>query len=580
MNAALVQNLLQAARGQRPVDLLLCNVRLVNVFSGAVVATDLAIAGGRVVGFGPYPAVTTVDLGGSYVAPGFIDAHVHIESAMLSPSEFARAVLPRGTTAVIADPHEIANVAGIKGIDYMLTAGARAPLNYYFSLPSCVPASPLETAGAKLSTEALRPYLNHPLIVGLAEMMNFPGVLHADPDVLAKIAAMHHAGKPVDGHAPGLSGRDLNAYLIPGIGSDHECSTAQEAREKLAAGLHIMVREGTGARNLDALLPVIDARTARRMMWCTDDRHAHDLMVEGHIDALVRRAVRGGLDPIIAIQMATLNPAEYFGLRHVGAVAPGRRADLVVMDDLGDPVVRQVYRGGRLVAEQGRLLPSAGLDTASGDAKAEKPRGAVRLTLERLDLRVPARAKRMRVIEALPDQIVTRSASAEPLVVDGQVIADPGRDLLKIAVIERHHGTGRTGLGFIRGFGLKTGAIASTVAHDSHHLIVVGAGDADICAAVAALADMGGGLVVVEQTRVVARLALPVGGLMSDQPLAQVCRAMDDLLAAARRLGSNLRDPFMTLSFMALPVIPALKITDHGLVDVAAFKIVPLFLDE
>ncbi len=566
--------LIEAARGDRPVDLLLRNARLVNVFLGAVTATDIAISQGYVAGFGAYDALQTVDLHGRYVAPGFIDAHVHIESALVGPAEFARAVLPHGTTAVVADPHEIANVLGTAGIDYMLAASEGLPVHFYFTLPSCVPATAMESAGARLTEALLRPYLGHPRIVGLAEMMNFPGVIHADAEVLAKITAMQTAGKPVDGHAPGLGGRALHAYLSAGIASDHECTTAREAEAKLAAGMRIMVREGTGAKNLDDLLPLITSRTARRMMWCTDDRHAHDLMAEGHIDQMVRRAVRGGVDPITAIQMATLNPAEYFRLDEIGAVAPGRRADLVVLDDLNDPVVRQVYSNGRLVAEAGRLV-----DTGTSAPPPAAP-GAMKVPLERIDFTVKALGRRVRVIETVPRQIITRATEQDARIVDGLAAADPARDLLKIAVVERHQGSGRTGLGFIRGLGLTHGALAATVAHDSHNIVVVGASDNDMHAAVAALVAMGGGLVAVDAGQVAAQLALPIAGLMSDEPMAVVCAALDDLLAAARRMGSTLPDPFMTLSFMALPVIPALKITDMGLVDVAAFKIVPLFVDQ
>jgi adenine deaminase len=574
MKAKPTARLIEAARGDRPVDLLIRNARLVNVFVGAVVETDIAVSAGYVVGFGSCEALETVDLRGRYAAPGFIDAHVHIESALVTPAEFARAVAARGTTAVVADPHEIANVLGTAGIDYMLAASDGLPVHFYFTLPSCVPATDMETSGARLTSEMLRPYLGHSRIVGLAEMMNFPGVIHADAEVLAKIAAMRAAGKPVDGHAPGLTGRGLHAYLVAGIASDHECTSAQEAIEKLAAGMHIMVREGTGARNLDDLLPAITARTARRMMWCSDDRHARDLLAEGHIGAMVRRAVRSGLDPMTAIQMATLNPADYFRLDEIGALAPGRRADLVVLDDLRDPVVRQVYSGGRLTAEEGRSMDSG--------AAAPLPAAAAALNvpLARIDFTVTARGRRVRVIETVPGQIVTRHALDDACILDGRAVADPARDLLKIAVVERHHGTGRTGIGFIRGFGLTHGALAATVAHDSHNIIVVGAGDTDMHAAVAALTEMGGGLVAVEGGQVTARLALPIAGLMSDRSMERVCAGLDELLAAARRMSSTLPDPFMTLSFMALPVIPALKITDKGLVDVEGFKVVPLFVDE
>jgi adenine deaminase len=568
-----VRRLIQAARGDRPADLLLCNARLVNVYLGAVEQKDIVVADGMIVGFGDCPARERIDLKGRFVAPGFIDSHVHMESAMLAPAEFARAVLPHGTTAVVADPHEIANVLGIAGIDYMLQATESLPLNVFLSLPSCVPASALETAGAVLKAADMTPYLRRPRVVALAEMMDFHGVIHEDDRVLAKIDTARKAGKRLDGHAPGLTGRMLHAYLVTGIGSDHECTTLAEAREKLAAGMVIMVRQGSAARNLDALLPLADAHTARRMMWCTDDCHPHDLLAKGHIDSLVRRSIARGLDPIVAIQMATLNPAEYFRLDHLGAVAPGKRADLVVFNDLNHPVIQQVYAAGQLVADQGAILPGI-LDKAAPEAPA-----AMNVPLSALDFKVPAQGRALRVIEVVRDQIVTKAVVMDATIAEGMAVSDVKRDLLKIAVIERHHHTGRTGIGFIRGFGLKSGALASSVAHDAHNIVVVGVSDEDIRRAVEAVVKLGGGLAAVVRGRIQAALPLPIAGLMSDQPEAVVRRRLDDLLAAARRMGSNLSDPFMTLSFMALPVVPALKITDHGLVDVAAVKIVPLFDD-
>lgn len=554
------------------MDLLIRNARLVNVFIGEVVEADIAVADGYVVGFGNFEALATIDLNRRYLAPGFIDAHVHLESAMVAPAQFARAVLPHGTTTVVADPHEIANVLGTAGIEYMFAASKNLPLNVYFTLPSCVPATDMETSGARLDADALKPYVHHPRIVALAEMMNFPGVIRAEAEVLAKIEAMKNAGKPLDGHAPGLTGRALHAYLLPGIASDHECTSPQEAKEKLAAGMHIMVREGTSARNLNDLLPIITPKTARRMMWCTDDRHPHELMVEGHVDGMARRAVQSGLDPVVAIQMATLNPAEYFKLKDVGAVAPGRRADFVILNDLKDPVASQVFFGGRLTAEEGRWIDG------SYPATAVSVPSAMHVPLNHLNFSVKALGRNIRAIEIIPHQIITRNITAAARIVKDHAEADPERDLLKIAVVERHHGTGQTGIGFIRGFGLKVGALASTVAHDSHNIVVVGIEDTDIRTAVAELVAMGGGLVAVQRGRVAARLPLPIAGLMSDQPMASVCTGLEDLMAAARHMGCLLPDPFMTLSFMALPVIPSLKITDKGLVDVEKFAIVPLFV--
>jgi adenine deaminase len=559
------------ARGEVEADLLLANGRIVNVFSGEILPGSIAIAGGVIAGIGDYRARKVIDLEGKIVVPGFIDPHLHLESSMVAVSEFARAVLPRGTTTVVADPHEIANVAGAAGIRYMLDSAEGQPLNVYFTLPSCVPATDLETAGARLAAGDLEAFMGHERVVALAEMMNYPGVIFRDPAVLAKIelAAAHRL--PLDGHAPGLSGRDLCAYVAAGIGSDHECTTIEEAREKLRAGMHIMIREGTGAKNLDDLLPLITGGNSQRMMWCTDDRHPHDLLDRGHIDDIVRRAIRAGVEPVTAIRMATLNPSLYFGLSRVGAIASGRRADLVVLSDLNDLRIEAVYAAGVPAARRGRLLPET---VFPPPPPAPPGMGASR---GRLDFAIPARGSRVRVIEVLPGQIVTRAITAETAIQGDEAVADPGRDLLKIAVVECHRGTGNVGKGFVRGIGLKGGAIASSVAHDSHNIIVAGADDADMKVAVGRIFDMGGGLVAVAGGRVLAELPLPVAGLMSAAPLHEVHDGLDRLIACARELGSSLSDPFMALSFLALPVIPALKITDLGLVDVESFGLVPLF---
>jgi adenine deaminase len=564
---------LKAARGDRRCDLLLANARIVDVFSGSVAAGSVAVSGGRIAGIGPYPARRRVDVGGRFIAPGFIDSHVHIESSMACVTEFARAVVVHGTTAVVADPHEIANVLGVAGIRYMLDSAREQPINVFYTLPSCVPATDMETAGARLAAADLEPFFQDPSIVALGEMMNYPGVLNGDPQVLKKINAARRHGKPVDGHAPGLSGRDLAAYVAAGITSDHECTTAAEALEKLAAGMHIMIRQGTGARNLSALLPIVTERSSPRLMWCTDDRHPSDLMLEGHIDSIVRAAIRGGVDPVTAIRLATLNPAERFGLSHLGAVCPGRQADLVVFSDLFAPIIEDVYSRGRLVARNGRVV--------SGLRKPETVPAppSIRVKQQALDFTIPAGGRQLRVIDVIADQIVTRQ-SIEPAPCAGnRVMSDPARDLLKIAVVERHTASGRIGLGIVRGLGLRQGALASSVAHDSHNIIVTGVSDEDMRAAVMAVMAMGGGLAAAAGGRIAAKLPLPVAGLMSQQPIQAVSTAMDRLLHAARAFGSPIEDPFMTLSFLALPVIPELKITDHGLVDVKTFKPVPLFVE-
>ncbi len=564
--------IIKAAHGQTPVDLLLTNARVVNVLTGQIVPQAVAISNGIIVGFGQYEAKEVVDLNNRFIAPGFIDSHVHIESAMTCISEFARAIVVNGTTTVAADPHEIANVLGSDGIAYMLQAAENQPINVYFTLPSCVPATDMETAGARLTAEDLEPFLTHERIVALAEMMNFPGVIFCDPDVLAKIDAAKRHRKPIDGHAPGLEGPALNAYIAAGIQSDHECTTAQEAREKMAAGMHIMIRQGTGAKNLKALLAVVNERTARRMMWCTDDRHPHDLIEEGHIDSIVREAVQSGLDPILAIQMATLNPAEYFRLDHLGAIALGRQADMVTFSDIHNPVVEQVYCRGVLTAENGKILPHIQAPASTSIVPS------MHVDLQTVDFSIPAEKKHIRAIELVADQLITHECIEQPTVKNRQAVSDPSRDLLKLAVVERHKGSGNIGMGFVKGFGIKDGALASSVAHDSHNIIIVGTTDADMKAALEAVVNMGGGLAAASNQEVQARLALPLAGLMSYDPVDDVRRQLDDMIKIAHDMGCTLTDPFMSLSFLALPVIPALKLTDKGLIDVNKFEVVSLYV--
>jgi adenine deaminase len=567
-----LSDIIRYARGEEKADLLLKNGRVVNVFAGEVLQTDVAIAGGLIVGLGAgYTARETLDLGGQVVCPGFIDGHLHIETTMLIPYQFARAVVPRGTTAVVCDPHEIANVLGLDGIRYMLDASDGLPLTIFAMASSCVPATHLETAGASLAAEDLATLIDHPRVLGLAEMMNYPGVLFQVPDVLAKLQMARALGVPIDGHSPGLTGRDLQAYVAAGVRSDHECTQLEEAREKLRAGMYLFIREGTSERNLADLLSIVTPESARRCLLVSDDRHPDDLVERGHMDYSIRLAVREGLDPVKAIQMVTLNAAERFRLWDRGAVAPGYRADLVVLDDLENLSVEKVFSGGRLVAENGEML-SAPLP----EAVAAPP--SVKVAWESLSFEIQAEGERARVIGVVEGQVVTEALELPVKQENGLAVADVYQDLLKIAVIERHHATGNVGLGFVKGVGLRRGALAGTVAHDSHNLIVVGTNDSDMLAAARAVAKMGGGLAAIADGQVVGQLPLPVAGLMSEEPLEVVCRKMDDLLAAARDLGSPLHNPFMTLSFLALPVIPALKLTDKGLVDVGQFDFVPLFV--
>ena len=560
-----------AAKGDEPADLLLRGARIVDVILGEIRQGDLAVAGGYIVGFGARRAEEIIDLEGKYLVPGLIDAHVHIESSQLSPAEFARAVLPHGTTCVIADPHEIANVLGLRGIRYMLRATESLPLRVFFMAPSCVPSSPLENAGAMLSAEEIKEVLSWDRVLGLGEVMNFPGVLSRDPEVWAKLEAAH--GKPIDGHAPGLSGYELWAYRLAGPRTEHECTLLREAREKLRAGMHILIREGTTARNLSALIPLLSAHTAPFVHFCTDDRHPETLHTEGHMDDVLRKAIAGGTDPLVAIAAATIHAARAYGLVDLGALAPGFRADFLVVSDLEQFEVERVYVGGELVAEGGRCLAECP-DIPAGDV-----RGTVDVDTGALSFRIPAEGKKARVIGVVPGQVVTEGLILEPKEVGGEVVADPERDILKLAVVERHRGTGNVGLGLVRGFGLKRGALGSTVAHDSHNIVVVGTNDGDMRLAVARLVELGGGQVVIADGKVLAELPLPLGGLMSDLPLEEVVRRSGGLKKASRSLGCVLPDPFMQLSFLALPVIPKLKLTDLGLVDVERFELTSLFVE-
>ncbi len=564
---------IRVASGDGKVDLLIKNGRVVNLFSGEIDKRDIAIFDGVIVGFGDYPAKKVIDVAGDFLCPGLIDGHVHVESSMVSIAEFARALLPHGTTTVVIDPHEIANVYGSEGIRLMAASAQGIPLNVLVMVPSCVPATHLETSGASLTAEDLKPILKEPWAIGLAEMMNFPGVIHGDPEVLKKIE--NAEGRRIDGHAPGLSGKSLYAYLAAMIRSDHECTTAKEAKEKLKSGMWIMVREGSTARNLKDLIPLIHAKNGRRFFFVTDDRHPKELLEEGHIDSMVREAIRFGLDPILALQMATLNAAEYFRLDDIGAIAPGYKADIISFDHLGRFRVKKVFKDGLLVAENGKMLTGS----IKGSPTFQWKRGeGLRIgPLSESSFLLRSDRPLAKVIQLIPDQIVTKKVMKKIVLRDGVACPDLKEDILKIAVIERHHATGNLGVGFVQGFGLKKGAIGSTVAHDSHNLVVVGTNDRDMLKTVEAIKEMGGGLTAVSEGRVRAALPLPIGGLMSDQSVARVHRALESLQRTVRDFGCKLPDPFMTLSFLSLPVIPELKITDKGLVDVNRFKIVPVF---
>lgn len=564
-----LKSLIRHARGDEPADVLLRNGRVVNVLSGEIVPTSVAIAGEHIVGFGDYPAAREIDLAGAYVAPGFIDAHVHIESAMVPPSEFARAVVPRGTTTVVTDPHEIANVLGLEGIRFMFDSAKYGPLSMYVMAPSCVPATGMATNGAVLHGYDLFPLKSDPWVLGLAEMMNFPGVVRGDDAVLEKIGAFQD--RVIDGHAPRLSGRALQAYAAAGVTSDHESTTPEEALEKLRLGMMVFIREGTVARDLDALLPLVNAGSQHRFCFCTDDCQPADLVERGGIDHMVRRSIASGLDPIQAIRLATWNAAQHFRLHNRGAITPGRRADLVVFDDLRAPAARMVFRNGQLVAQDGRMAVDARPQTRG-------LRGTMNVAWDSVSFRIPAEGRRARVIGAA-DQLVTQSLVEEIARADGAAVADPSRDLLKMAVIERHMASGAMGRGFVRGVGLQRGALASSVAHDHHNLVVVGADDVSMMTAARRVAALHGGMVVAVGDRILAEVPLPLGGLMSQEPVETVHRQVAAAASAARELGSPLHDPFMTMGFLALEVIPALKLTDQGLVDVEKFELVPLWVN-
>ncbi len=559
------------ARGDVPAQLILRNANLVNVLSGEIYRTDIVIDEGNVVALGQgYQAAQVVDVDGRYVCPGFIDAHCHIESSLCTPPEFSRAVLAHGVTTVITDPHEIANVLGLEGIRFMLDRAKHGPINVYVMASSCVPATHMETNGARLEAEDLAPLLNDRWVLGLAEMMNYPGVIYGDEGILEKLELFKD--RVMDGHSPAVNGKPLNAYVAAGIQSDHECTTVEEAREKLRLGLTIFIREGTTTHNLRPLLPLVTPETYSRICFCTDDRVPASLLDEGSIDHMVRVAIRKGVDPVTAIRLGTINTANYFRLHHVGAVAPGRRADLIIFSDLHDLRAEQVYRGGVLAAENGSVI------APKPPLRALDVRSSMNVAPSAIDLRIPAQSARVRVIGGTDEQVVTPRLESEATVVNGEAVADPERDLLKMVVVERHRASGNVGKAFIKGFGLKRGALAGSVAHDHHNLVVIGADDASMQRAIRAVIEMGGGLAAADGETVLATLALPVAGLMSEAPIADVRREYDAVVAAAQQLGSPMRDPLMAMSFMALEVIPYLKLTDVGLVDVEQFKVVDLFL--
>lgn len=570
----LTPHFLDMAAGRQQAELLLTNVRIVDVFSRRIIDGDLAVGDGRILGIGDYKARNRENMHGCFVLPGLIDAHVHIESCMLSPRHFAHSILPRGTTTVIADPHEIANVLGLDGIQYMLEASAALPLTILFMLPSCVPATPFENSGAILKAEDLAAFMDHEQVLGLGEMMNVPGVITAQADVLAKLDLALSRRKIMDGHSPGLSGKELNTYIAAGIRSDHECTTVQEMHERISRGMYVFIREGSAARNLETLVQGLTADNAHRCAFCTDDRHPEDILARGHLDHMLRKAVRCGVKPLTAVKMATLHPAQCYGLSHKGAVAPGYDADLCIVDDLENFSVHQVYTRGQLVAQDGRTLQEL--------PSFQNPGNSIVLNKIGIDdFRLPVQTTMANVIHVLPQSIVTE-AVVRQVQADASGFFDPARNpgLNLIAVVERHKGTGNIGLGLVENFGLQGGAIATTVAHDSHNIVLIGDNARDMLKVVEDIAAMGGGMSICRQGKVMDHLALPIAGLMRDASARDTAARLKEMTRLAwNELNVNPDlDPFMNLSFLALPVIPKLKITDKGLFDVRNFSFVQVFI--
>ena len=561
--------LIAVARGDSEPDLVVEGARVFGAFTKEWLEVDVAVAEGRVAGLGRFAGGRRLPADGQYLVPGFVDAHMHLESSKLMVDEFARAVLPHGTTAVVADPHEIANVLGTDGVHWLLDVCAGLPLEVFVMASSCVPASEFESPRRPLSVGDLESILRRRHALGLAEMMNFPAVVAADPAELEKLAlpGASHA----DGHAPGLRGRSLDAYVAAGISSDHEAVTYDEALEKRRKGMWILIREASNARNLRALLPLVRDYGPEHCAFCTDDREPDFLLREGHINQMCRVAVAEGVAAEDALLMASLHPARYHGLSGLGAVAPGYQADMSLMPDLEDFRPTTVVKRGQVVVSDGTALPPE-----RRIVPVWVRRSVRNAPVAASDLRVPFGAEAMRVIGIVPDQLLTTAVVERPTMRDGLAVADPERDLAKIAVVERHHATGRVGKGFVTGLGLQRGALASTVAHDAHNIVVVGMDDGDMARCVSRLVEIGGGIVVADEGEVVEELPLPVAGLMSDQPLEAVVERLDSLHREVARMGVALPSPLMTLSFLALSVIPALKITDQGLIDVDSFAVVPL----
>lgn len=560
---------IKIARGEVRAPLVFKNAKIINVFTNEIIEGDLAIYQGRIVGIGQYDGEEEINLNGRYLAPGFIDGHVHIESSMVGPGQFAKAIVPRGVTTIIADPHEIANVKGLEGIKYILDSSENLPLDVYIMLPSSVPSTPFENAGAVLDAEDLEKLKDHPRVLGLGEMMNYPGVINGDKDVIEKLEAFKDM--IIDGHGPLIKDKELNAYVAAGIETEHECSTLEEMRDRLRLGMYIHIREGSAARNLEELIKGVNKDNLSRCIFCTDDKHPSDLLSDGSIDHNIRLAIKAGLDPIDSIKMASLNAAQCYGLKWKGALAPNYLADLVVIDNLEDFNILEVYKEGELVARDRKASFKLKED------KNETMKDTVNIKeVKKEDLEIRLESNRVNLIKLVPHSLITKRVEREIDLKDG--IFEAGNNILKALVVERHKKTGNIGLGLVEGFGLENGAIASTIAHDSHNLIVIGDNDEDIILAIKELERLGGGITMVSQSKVLESLALEIGGLMSEDSLEEVNGKLDHMLELAYEKLKISRDyePFMTLAFIALPVIPDIKLTDLGLFDVLNFKFIDL----
>lgn len=568
-------DIIPVARGEKPADLLLKNCKVVNVFSGEIEEGNIALFKKRIAGIGNYQkGFAEIDLRGSYVVPGLIDAHLHIESSMVSPVEFVKTILPRGTTTAIADPHEIANVLGLNGVEYMIRSTEGVPVNIYIMLPSAVPATNMETNGGRISVMDMIGFVEkHPRVLGLGEVMNYPDVINGDHDSIAKIELIRHKYKKIDGHIPGVIGKDLNAYICAFVRSDHECFYVEEAREKLARGMQILIREGSVARNLDALIPLINEKTYPFISFCTDDKHPNDILKEGHIDYMIRTAIKKGIDPVMAIRLATINTARHYNLRSMGAIAPGYKADLVVVDNLEEFLPKMIFKDSQLVAEDGKLLKEV---TRRG-FKIEQLNTFKCPYLDREDLQIKSNGKRIRAIELYGSEVLTGEKIFETKIENGKAVSDVEKDLLKIACVSRYTEEKSISLGFVTGSGLKRGAVATSVGHDAHNMSVVGTNDRDMVIAANRVIELGGGLVVVNNSDVLAELPLPIAGLMSDISSQEVSDKLNEIKEVLKELGSKIPDLFMTLSFIQLSVIPKLKITNQGLVDAEKHRFISLF---